>query len=36
MSAGRRGALGVANSRGDGRPGEGGVEKGAGGPASSG
>ena len=35
MSAGRRGALGVANSRGDSRPGGGGVEEGAGGLASS-
>ena len=36
MSAARRGALGVANSRGDSRPGGGSVEEGAGGPASSG
>ena len=35
MRAGRRGALGVANSRGDSRTGGGGVEEGAGGPASS-
>ena len=36
MSVGRRGALGVANSRGDSRPGEGWVEKGMGGLVSSG
>ena len=36
MSSGRRGAIGVANSRGDSRPGGGGVEERAEGPASTG
>ena len=36
MSAGRRGLIGVANSRGDSRPGGGGVEEGVGRPVWSG
>ena len=36
IKAGRRGAFGVADSRGDSRPGGGGVEEGAGGLAWSG